>query len=95
MLPTLVLMTARLRHVSHLNWRAAVSTHTELLSFTNPLPLQKINIYKGQTEREWKMQISSSIADTQSCAHALPVGVEAAEVVAGPVGGADARNRGL
>lgn len=67
-----------------------MSTHTELLSFTNPLPLRKINIYKGQTEREWKMQISSSIADTLSCAHVLPVGAEAAEVVAAAVGGADA-----
>lgn len=63
-----------------------MSTRSELRSSTNPLPLQKINIYKGQTEREWNMQISSSIADTLSCAHVLPAGVQAAEVLAAAAG---------
>lgn len=50
-------------------------------------PSKKINIYKGQTEREWKMQISSSIADTQSCAHVLRWGRRSC-------GGSSGRSRG-
>lgn len=48
-----------------LNQRATASTRTKLLCCTNPL-LRKINICKGQTEQEWKMQISSSVALTHS-----------------------------
>lgn len=55
-----------------LNQRPTRRTRTKLLSFTNPLP-PKINIYKGQTEQEWKMQISSSIADMLSYTHMLRV----------------------
>lgn len=60
--PTRVPKFRRVSERYHLNWRATVSAGSELLSSANPFLLHKINIYKGHSEREWKMQISSSLA---------------------------------